>query len=806
MLILLSALCSGATAGRIADSLEQKLLTPGMKDQQKISLLFQLATEYNKTDKGRAGLYAKQALLLAESDESASAQAKAYHILGRIQYEHTNYDSAIYYFQQAIPLYDPATDKLEHATTLNERGIAYENKGYYTEAFEDYLNSLKIYESVGDKKGIANEYENLGLIHFYKNEFAKADTYFKDALTLSRSIMYREGIAAALNNMGISLKEQGRADIALDYFKQVLVMDEEDGDPANIAYSLNNVGTAYAILNKHKEALKYYRRSALLKYQESDYIGLSNTFNNLSTSLIAEKQYDQAKHYLDSSLLLSNNFRFRNNIVEIYKTYYELELALHNYPKALEYYRRYAMEKDSIEQADNTLAISKLQALYDLERTQKELNNKDEALKVAHYIRYISIAAVLLLIGLCVYFYYTAQRIGKLNKLLNLQRSDLIAAKEQAEDASRVKSQFLSVVSHEIRTPLNAIIGVANLLSLEEQEKKSEHSANVSVLKTSSQQLLHLINDLLDLNKLEMGKMQADIEQMNIPKVAESIIKMFSVSAAQKGISLQFNIDHRIQSDLLGDDVKLTQTLTNLVGNAVKFTDQGYVRLNIELVRADKTSAVIRFAVEDTGIGIADIDQRTIFDSFTQSNHNAKKYGGSGLGLTISKKLIEVMGGEIKLQSKPGQGSVFSFELEFFTQQGTVKSQPAVFTQLKQFSGKRILIAEDNPVNVFVLNQFLHKWEAYTEVAVNGAEVLRLLGQNHFDLILMDVHMPVKDGIETTREIRSSGAPWKNIPIIAITASYEMNVKEDVINSGMNDYVIKPFVPEDLFEKLAKQL
>lgn len=768
-------------------------------------LLLQLTTVHTEIDRDMATAYGKEALGMAESAELLFFQAKAYRLLARNQVAHNNYDSAIYYYQQAVPLFNAESNKFDLAGTLNERGLSYENKGYYTEAFQDYLSALKLYESIGDKKGIANEYQNLGLIHFNKKELLKAETYFKSALTISKSIMYRDGIASALNNLGMNEQELGRAEVALDYFKQALKMDEEDGDPSNIAYSLNNVGTVYATLQKHKEALSYYRRSAVLKYKVSDYIGLSNTFNNMASSLIKEGYYDLARHYLDSSLLLSQHYRFRNNIVEVYKTYYELEFAQKNYAKALEYYKQYDIEKDSIERIENTLAINKLQAVYDLEKTQAELDDQKEALEFAYFIRFVSAIAVVLLIVLCGYFYYNVRRINKLNKLLNLKQDDLIAAKEFAENASRVKSQFLSVVSHEIRTPLNAIIGVSNLLSSE--DTLPQHSENISVLKFSSQQLLHLINDLLDLNKLEVGKMQADIEQMNILKIADSIVKMFTVSASQKGIVLQLTIDPRIQQNLMGDDIKLTQTLTNLVGNAVKFTDSGFVKLNIVLVRADQRSSVIRFSVEDSGIGISEEDQQYIFESFTQSNHhNVKKYGGSGLGLSISKKLIEVMGGEINLESKLGQGSVFSFELEFFAQTGAVKPQPIVLANVKQFAGKRILIAEDNPVNVFVLSQFLRKWETHIEVAVNGAEVIEMLNQQPFDLILMDVHMPVKDGITATKEIRSSANTWRNIPIIAITASYELNIKDDMINSGMNDYIIKPFVPEDLFEKLAKQL
>jgi signal transduction histidine kinase/BarA-like signal transduction histidine kinase len=759
---------------------------------------------YNKLDYQKAMIYGMQAARMADQANLFSLEAKAYHLLGLNQDARSNYDSAIYYYQLAIPLFDPESDKLELAHTLNERGISYENKGYYTEAFEDYLSSLKVYEAIGDKKGIANEYENIGLIHYYKKEFEKADDYFKNALAISKSIMYEEGVATAFNNLGISLREQKKPSAALDYFKKVLEMDERQGDPANIAYSLNNVGTVYADLNNHQQALHYFKRSALLKYQVSDYIGLSNTFNNISSSLIREKQYQLARHYLDSSLLLSEHYSFRNNIVEIYYTYYELEFSQQNFEKALVYYKEYEAQKDSIERFESSLAINKLQALYDLEKTKSELDDRKADLKDANFTRFVSFLVVFLMVLLCFYFYYNSKRIHKLNKLLNRQRDDLIAAKELAENASQVKSQFLSVVSHEIRTPLNAIIGVSNLLH--EGNASPKHSENVNVLRSSSQHLLHLINDLLDLNKLELGKMQADSEQMNIRKIAESIVKMFAVSASQKGIDLQYHIDPRIQGNLLGDDVKLTQTLTNLVGNAVKFTDSGFVRLNIVQLKSDATSCRIRFAVEDTGIGIDEADQEHIFDTFTQSNHNTKKYGGSGLGLSISKKLIDVMGGQIRLVSKLGQGSVFSFELEFFTDQVQPKTVNPAMDALTQFSGKHILIAEDNAVNVFVLNQFLHKWDIRTFVVVNGEEALKALQEHTFDLVLMDVHMPVKDGIETTRDIRTSTFDWKNIPIVAITASHEFNVKEEVLRSGMNDYIIKPFMPEDLFDKLSRYL
>jgi signal transduction histidine kinase/BarA-like signal transduction histidine kinase len=809
-LLHICLLCCGFAAVIVAnagnhetDSLRY-LLNKEERPGIKAELLLQLANAELDEEDIEAERHAAEALHIAQSLKSKVLLARSYHILGLIEDGRSKFDSAIYYYSLSIEHFAGSDEKKELAATLNERGISYENKADYKRAYQDYLNALKLYDQLKDIRGIANEHLNLGLIHQYRDESDAAERYFRKALMLSRSISNEAGIASALNNLGINYQEQAQYDSALICFKQVLAIDLKTGDQRNIASSLNNIGTVSAQMGKYEEALDYYKRSASLKGAEGDYIGLSNTYNNMAASLIHLNRLDEAEKYLVRSKDLSDSYGFKNNIVETYQTYYELELARKNYQKALFYYQLYKSTNDSIQKHESELAIHQLENQYHLDKANTELALTNTQLQGEQQFRLLYIIIILLLAAVSVYLYFNSKRIRNLYKVLNLQHGDIIEAKEKAEEATRIKSQFLSVMSHEIRTPLNAIIGVANLLS--EEIKNKEQVENVKVLHASSQNLMNLINDLLDLSKLEVGKMQVDMGNISLKRICENIREMFAVLAAQKGIFLRLEFDETIPELLTGDDIKLNQAITNLVGNAIKFTQQGSVHLSVRLVQSNKETSTVQFAVTDTGIGIPFDKQQSIFDSFIQvSAETHKRFGGTGLGLSISQKLVEVMGGKLSLLSEEGKGSTFSFQLTFVNEKTEPEKEfTKALSQSERFKGKHFLIADDHPVNVFVLKQFLHKWGATTIDATNGSQVISLLRSQHFDMVLMDIQMPEKDGLQATREIRGSGEKWSNIPVIAITASHEEAVKENIRESGMNDFVIKPFMPDDLMHKISR--
>ncbi len=382
----------------------------------------------------------------------------------------------------------------------------------------------------------------------------------------------------------------------------------------------------------------------------------------------------------------------------------------------------------------------------------------------------------------------------------------LIKAKEEAENAANVKTQFLSTMSHEIRTPMNAVIGFTHLLLQNPREDQLEY---LNILKFSGENLLVLINDILDFSKIEAGKLEFENVDFNIKDLLRNVSAAMLHSANEKKIELNLIIDDDLPEAIIGDSVRLVQILTNLISNAVKFTDQGKVTVSASVAKKGTDKTIISFEVKDTGIGIPIDMQQAIFESFTQaSSDTTRKYGGTGLGLTITKRLIELQGSTINLISEPGKGSIFYFNLTF--QNSAVKIASADPYNLppipKSLKGVKVLIVEDNPINVLLVKKFLKQWEITCDVAENGAIAVELAGANIYNLILMDLQMPVMDGYEATQQIRKllPEERYKKLPIIALTASAMLDNKDKTFIVGMNDYVNKPFNPDELYRKIVQ--
>ncbi len=408
---------------------------------------------------------------------------------------------------------------------------------------------------------------------------------------------------------------------------------------------------------------------------------------------------------------------------------------------------------------------------------------------------------------------------GKVNRYMGImvdisarkqQEIELVRAKEQAEEASKAKEQFLSTMSHEIRTPMNAVIGMANILL---QDKPLDYQMDhLKTLKFSAEGLMSLLNDILDFSKIEAGKLAISRFPMSLKSLAEGVCNVHKHIAEKKGISLKLNFDSSIPENVLGDSTRLNQVLTNLTSNAIKFTDKGEISINLKLVKETKSSISVLFSIIDTGIGIPTEKQKLIFQEFTQANYQTtRKYGGTGLGLAISKKLVKMLKGKIEVKSQPGKGSEFFFTLGFPKSRGVAKLQ--VDDKKSQIipkrSGKpyRILIVEDNEINSFIAQKFLTNWGIDSQLAENGSIALDMISKNDFDLILMDLEMPVMSGYDATVEIRKLKDPIKSrIPIIALTASAMLDVQTKIFSLGMNAFILKPFNPGDLKSKIAELL
>ncbi|MDR9397856.1 MAG: ATP-binding protein [Salibacter sp.] len=394
----------------------------------------------------------------------------------------------------------------------------------------------------------------------------------------------------------------------------------------------------------------------------------------------------------------------------------------------------------------------------------------------------------------------------------------LIDAKQRAEELARSKQQFLSSMSHEIRTPLNAVIGYTSFLL--EEDPKEDQVDKLKSLKFSADNLLALVNDILDHSKIESGKISFSNEPLQLKDVVSEVSDMMREKVTEKDVDLIQKIDSRVPEKVLGDENRLNQILINIVGNAVKFTEMGKVELKVSQISETRDHHEIEFKITDTGIGIPDDKRETIFNTFEQASSSIlNTYGGTGLGLSITKNLVEMQGGSISVESEEGKGSEFTVVLSFekcLETEKTDKNTPDKNTKSKapssgsgrdDLKGYHVLLVEDNPINQKIAAQFLNKWGAKVTLSENGKEALDVITSKEFDLILMDLQMPEMDGYEATKAIRSIDDDYfKNIPVVALTADAFNEVRDSVLEVGMNDYVTKPINPEEFLKVMMRYL
>jgi PAS domain S-box-containing protein len=380
--------------------------------------------------------------------------------------------------------------------------------------------------------------------------------------------------------------------------------------------------------------------------------------------------------------------------------------------------------------------------------------------------------------------------------------SELRSERSKAEEALEIRKSIMANVSHELRTPLNAIVGMSSLLR--DTPLNPEQSEYVDTLKNSSHGLLILINDLLDVSKIESGALVLENTTFSLHQSIHLLRKGLNVKAQEKGIKLRLISDSDLHGYHLGDPTRLNQVITNLVGNAIKFTSEGTVDIILDLVEDRKTEQVMRIAIKDTGIGIPEDRISGIFMKFSQADASTtRKYGGTGLGLNIANEIVNLMGGEIIVKSKVGEGSEFMFTITLAKAEAPQVDEPNV-VQNKSLQGYHILLVDDNNINLFLAQTILSKWHAEVTTATNGEEAIQAITKGNFDLVLMDLQMPILDGFEATRIIRDD---FKNeTPIIAFTANALNSEKETCLSIGMNDYLTKPIQPDHLYNAILKLL
>ena len=394
-------------------------------------------------------------------------------------------------------------------------------------------------------------------------------------------------------------------------------------------------------------------------------------------------------------------------------------------------------------------------------------------------------------------------------KGLILDCRDIAQRKKDAEEllrAQKAKELFLANISHEIRTPINGIAGMASLLS--QSPNIDEQATYLHAIQSAADNLKVIINDILDLASIESGKLKLEEIGFNLNDLLHSLVNTFSFQASEKNIELHYQLDVNANQIFIGDPVRLNQILLNLISNALKFTHTGSISISCHVKKKETKKYLLTFEVRDSGIGIPKDKLATIFESFSQADPSVtRKYGGTGLGLTIVKQLVELQHGSIQVESEEGTGSTFSFTIPY--QLGSrdnikghlTKGSPLLKKSLKDFS---VLLVEDNDINRLYASSILKIWDCKIDIAENGFVAVEKIKSEDYDIVLMDIQMPVMDGFEATKAIRASAPPKNQLPIIALTANATRKDIEQCLASGMNDCIPKPFTPEDLYNKLVR--
>jgi signal transduction histidine kinase/DNA-binding NarL/FixJ family response regulator/HPt (histidine-containing phosphotransfer) domain-containing protein len=672
---------------------------------------------------------------------------------------------------------------------LNLKGSCLSLQGLYDDGLAVLRDALNIAERIKDKRLEARVLHNYGNIYRDMGDFANAVTHFEKALTINEEIGDEYAQSVILVSISNLLYDLNDYDSALEYALKCLPIFEKEHSRTNLTNIYNTLGNIYFKKEKYEEALHYFQEN--LKQSEPETAAYVMAESGLGKVYYKMQDFGNSSKYLTDAL---REAQLLGNVeVQIICHFYlgRLYMDDRNFRQALQSLNSaYSLADEYMRRHDLVSVHEMLSALYD---RMGDIPNAFHHLKSFEQLKEEVFQ----------------QKI--INELRNLQvRQQIELAKKEKEVAERtaqLKHQFMANMSHEIRTPMNAIIGMARLLL--SKSPRPEQLRYLNAIQISADNLLVIINDILDVSKIEAGKIIIEHIDFSIREVLQSATDMLMLKAEEKNIALRMTIDPSIPKRLTGDPTRVNQVLINLAGNAVKFTEKGSVEVIASLAKQEGNKLWVRFDVKDTGIGIAKEHINNIFDSFTQAGADTtRKFGGTGLGLTICRQLVGLMGGEISVASELGSGTTFTAIIPFeeaAVQEEVNKNNVLDERSMKRLNNLKVLLVEDNEFNRMVAEDTLKEVlpGIRLNMAINGQEAVEAVRSEMYDVILMDIQMPVMDGVTATTTIRTKlPEPNCNVKIIAMTANVMQEDVQQYFEAGMNGYISKPFHEDELILKM----
>jgi len=699
----------------------------------------------------------------------------------------------------------PERERKSIEKQIVEAGVYYRN--------EDFEKSLELSKQalvrsfkVNDSYLIAHSYNSIGVIYDEFSQSKRAIEFYDKALQYANKTENDSLKDWIYNNLGTAYY-YNKIDVkkGIAYYKKSLFYAEKIKDSSEIAYTKLNLANAYFSYEDFDSGYEYLSQIRPYFETKGDAEGKFYLLNSLGIYYSNEKQQKLAEDFFFKALALTKQKGMKSlavnvyeNLAEHYKKYNKLGKAK-LYADKLKQMNKALFPKEKLQSLDKyAIQIELDEYKSQFERIEVENATQQQKISITKTISLLMFVILIVMLLLLYTFYRSNKLRKKLNADLTKANEELVLANRKAEEISELKTQFVSTISHELRTPLYGVIGIASIIL--EEHKELVNNNHLHSLRFSARYLLALVNDILQISKMEENKIVLTNGIFDLEEEINTIKNSLHFIADGNGNTLTIEFDPRIPKYLIGDELRLSQILMNLISNALKFTTKGEVRIIVTLDRIEGTAYFITFQVKDNGVGITKENQDKIFEKFVQLERKSGDYQGTGLGLTIVKRLIELFGSKIEVESKENHGTKFTFTIGF---ELAVEKAPPAKAMETPASSLQILVVEDNKINQLVTQKVIERQKYTCKMVDNGYDAIELVQKEHFDAILMDINMPIIDGYETAKLIRNLGI---GIPIIALTAFDKNEVLKKAAAAGIDDVVIKPFNPAELFEAICNYL